>query len=437
MSRSLLPALTACALMSIPAAALHAQQVEQSAPIVSRDVANQVSAFSYEKGPESKLTLRGTPIASVAEGKLTVEYQEGRSEVNASVEKLPTPWSLGPYTTYVLWAVSPDGRANNLGTFETSDGRGKLKTSYSGSQFALIVTAEPHFAVSAPSTAVVLINVAERVKGGETKITSLAERADYSKLESIAIDKKTAPASLVAARYSVAIAAAVGAEKYAGTGFQAAKDKLQAAETAQASKKSSERRHAPMLSREAVQAGEDARRAGMTATAAAEAEQRQIAAADVAAAGAAAEASATTAAMSAEAAKVELRNRLASVLPTRETERGLVSEIGGVQFGTGTAHLTTSARESLAKFAGVVASYPSLRYLVEGHTDSTGGEETNRNLSLKRAISVRDYLIGQGIAASSTDVAGLGSSAPMAPNDTADGRARNRRVEIVVSGPPL
>jgi outer membrane protein OmpA-like peptidoglycan-associated protein len=108
-----------------------------------------------------------------------------------------------------------------------------------------------------------------------------------------------------------------------------------------------------------------------------------------------------------------------------------------VQFATGTAKLTTSARESLAKFAGIVASYPSLRYVIEGHTDNTGSEATNRELSLKRAISVRDYLIGQGIAASAIDVAGLGSSTPISDNITADGRARNRRVEIVVSGPPL
>jgi len=182
-----------------------------------------------------------------------------------------------------------------------------------------------------------------------------------------------------------------------------------------------------------VQAGEDARRAGMAGTAAAAAEERRTAAADVAATAAAADERARSEAMAAES----LQNRLALVLPTRKTERGLVSELGGVQFATGTATLTGSARESLARFAGVVASYPSLRYVVEGHTDNTGSEAKNRELSLRRAISVRDYLIGQGIAASTTDVAGLGSSAPVSDNLSADGRARNRRVEIVVSGPPL
>ena len=141
--------------------------------------------------------------------------------------------------------------------------------------------------------------------------------------------------------------------------------------------------------------------------------------------------------MAAEAARNDLRNRLNAVLPTRETERGLVSEIGGVQFATGTANLNSAARESLANFAGVVVSYPQLRYNVEGHTDSTGSAAKNEELSLRRAIAVRDYLIAKGVAASATDVAGLGASTPIADNATADGRARNRRVEIVVSGGPL
>ena len=337
----------------------------------------------------------------------------------------------------MLWAITPDGRATNLGVIETSNGRGKLKTSFSGPQFALIVNAEPHYAVTSPSTAVVLINVAERVKGTETKITSLAERADYAGLAPIGIDKKTAPVDLVAARYAVAIAAAAGAEQYADAAFKQAQDKLQAAETAQASKKSSVRRTAPKLSREAVQAGEDARRAGMTGKAAAEAEARRVASAEGAATGAAAEERVRSQAMAAEAAREELRSRLAAVLPTRATERGLVSEIGGVQFATGTANLSASARESLANFAGVVASYPNLKYNVEGHTDNTGSDAVNRELSLKRAIAVRDYLIRSGVRASAIDVAGLSWSSPIADNSTADGRARNRRVEIVVSGPPL
>ena len=112
----------------------------------------------------------------------------------------------------------------------------------------------------------------------------------------------------------------------------------------------------------------------------------------------------------------------------------LVSEIGGVQFATGTADLSAPARESLARFSGIVASYPNLKFTVEGHTDSTGSAATNQELSLRRSITVRDYLIGQKIPASSIDAEGLGSERPVADNETADGRAKNRRVEIVISG---
>src|SRR5262245_35560566 len=120
---------TAIALGMLLPAALPAQQVEQSKPIVAGDVASQVSAFSYREGPESDLLLRGLPLTAGAEGKATVEFQKGRSEVESKVKKLPEPATLGPYTIYVLWAVTPDGRATNLGVIETDRGSGKLKTS--------------------------------------------------------------------------------------------------------------------------------------------------------------------------------------------------------------------------------------------------------------------------------------------------------------------
>ena len=137
------------------------------------------------------------------------------------------------------------------------------------------------------------------------------------------------------------------------------------------------------------------------------------------------------------AARDELRGRLNEALPTRDSSRGLIAEIGGVQFATGTADANAAAREGLSKFSGIVASYPELRFNVEGHTDSTGSATMNQELSLKRATTVRDYLIAQGVPASRIDVAGLGLSAPIGDNTTTDGRAPIRRVEIVVSGAPL
>jgi outer membrane protein OmpA-like peptidoglycan-associated protein len=140
------------------------------------------------------------------------------------------------------------------------------------------------------------------------------------------------------------------------------------------------------------------------------------------------------AAAAAVAARADLLTRLNAALPTRESPRGLISEIGGVQFATGTADVNATGRESLARFSGIVASYPTLRFNIEGHTDSVGSIAANNELSIRRAITVRDYLIGQGVPASRIDIAGFGSAMPVADNTTADGRARNRRVEIVLSG---
>ncbi|HEY1867623.1 MAG TPA: OmpA family protein, partial [Candidatus Cybelea sp.] len=387
-------------------------------------------------------------------------------------------------TTYVLWALTPDGRAANKGVLGGANGgKGEMDTQHGASQFALIVTAEPHFAVTVPSTMIVLYNVADNVKGGESKVTTLTERADYSHLSAIAIDDKKNPVEIVQARYSLAIARAAGADRFATAAFATATEKLGAAERALTGK-SAERKTAPGLAREAVSAGEDARRAAMIASAAAAVEgqrvaaaaasdeaakqaaavstetarqvaavsteaARQVAVASADAANTAAQVAAATTVAATEAergrneasaamtARNDLRNRLNAALPTRESSRGLISEIGGVQFETGAAVLNESARENLAKFSGVVASYPTMRFNIEGHTDNTGSVATNNALSLQRAMSVRDYLIGRGVSAASINVAGLGSSMPIGDNATVESRARNRRVEIVLSGGPL
>ncbi len=119
-------------------------------------------------------------------------------------------------------------------------------------------------------------------------------------------------------------------------------------------------------------------------------------------------AAAKAAAEEAAKARADFTARLNRALPTRETDRGIVAEIAGVLFATGAATLKAEAREALARFSGIVVTYPELRFKIEGHTDSTGSIETNRVLSLSARDRVRDYLIAQGVAASSIDVAGLG-----------------------------
>ena len=140
----------------------------------------------------------------------------------------------------------------------------------------------------------------------------------------------------------------------------------------------------------------------------------------------------------AEAEKTELRAQLLSqfnaVLKTRDTARGLIVNMSDVLFDTGKHSLRPLAREKLAKVAGIVSGHPGLRLAVEGHTDSVGGDEYNQRLSEQRGGSVRDYLMQEGMPASSVTAKGFGKTQPVASNDTASGRQQNRRVEIVISG---
>jgi len=105
-----------------------------------------------------------------------------------------------------------------------------------------------------------------------------------------------------------------------------------------------------------------------------------------------------------------------------------------VLFDTGKYTLRQEAREKLARIAGIVLNYPGLKLESEGHTDNTGSAEFNQKLAEQRADSVRVYLITQGIPDSSIRSSGKGFSIPIAPNDTAAGRQKNRRVELIVSG---
>jgi outer membrane protein OmpA-like peptidoglycan-associated protein len=139
-----------------------------------------------------------------------------------------------------------------------------------------------------------------------------------------------------------------------------------------------------------------------------------------------------------EAEKAELRTQLLKqfnlILQTRDTARGLIVNMSDVLFDTGKFSLRPAAREKLAKVAGLVAGHPGLRLDVEGHTDSIGSDDYNQQLSEHRGESVREYLTGQGMAASSVTSKGFGKTQPVASNDTASGRQQNRRVELVISG---
>ena len=122
------------------------------------------------------------------------------------------------------------------------------------------------------------------------------------------------------------------------------------------------------------------------------------------------------------------------ILETRETARGLIVNLSDVLFDTA---LKPGAKEKMAKLSGVLLAYPGLRIEAEGQTDNVGSDEYNQRLSQKRAETVREYLVAQGVPGGSVTATGFGKADPVASDDTPAGRQQNRRMEIVVSGEPI
>jgi outer membrane protein OmpA-like peptidoglycan-associated protein len=144
------------------------------------------------------------------------------------------------------------------------------------------------------------------------------------------------------------------------------------------------------------------------------------------------------AAEQAEAEKADLRarllNQLNTILQTRDSARGLIVNMSDVLFDTGSYTLKPGAREKLAKISGILLAHPGLTLQIEGHTDSVGSDEYNQQLSERRAGSVQDFLVQQGVPAAGITAIGFGKTEAVASNDTSEGRQLNRRVELVVNG---
>ena len=120
-------------------------------------------------------------------------------------------------------------------------------------------------------------------------------------------------------------------------------------------------------------------------------------------------------------------------LEAQQTERGLLVTLGDVLFAFDKAELSAQAAPRLDKLAGFLAQFPERQMLIEGYTDSVGNEAYNLSLSERRAQAVRDALVERGVGSARITARGYGKAHPIADNSTPDGRAMNRRVEIVIA----
>jgi len=136
----------------------------------------------------------------------------------------------------------------------------------------------------------------------------------------------------------------------------------------------------------------------------------------------------------ANAREAKLRTEL-SDLQARETARGLELTLGDILFGVDQADLKPGAMKSLYRLVTFLKQYPDRGVLVEGYTDSTGSDSYNLSLSERRADSVESFLVQNGVDAKRILARGYGKAYPVAPNETAEGRQRNRRVDVVILHP--
>jgi outer membrane protein OmpA-like peptidoglycan-associated protein len=401
--------------------AVHAQQIEQGVAIVSEAIASRVDGFSYNPGSSSDLKFRGSALSQLAEGTAKVHIGDEVTEISARFEHLPQASSFGPFTVYVLWVVTPEGRAYNIGAINVDGDKGKVAATTPFSSFALIVTAEPHFAVSVPSKYIVLQNVGGKVQGTQLVVTSLAARSDYKGLKPLVVDpKKKEPLELTMARYAITIAEAAGAAELAPKALEVARSALRDAETAQSAKSSGGRAQVPAIAREAVQAAEDARAVAETRRAGADVERmkREISERDAKVAEllgqldkakqAAAAQSAEISAMNAQVRSAQQRmpsasNRLqlANELLGRwlvmdSGDSSLTAHVQNDAFVKGKTELLPTTRDRLSTAAGILVGIGSVTVTV---TPALQLSEDVRQLGLsqQRARSLMEWLASLGL----------------------------------------
>ena len=231
-------------------------------------VSRTTRAVSYRhRSGATKINFRGTDLMPAAAGEAKVESKRGALEVEVEFSGLDRPTSFGnEYLTYVLWAISPEGRPVNIGEVLVGDNhRSKLDVTTDLQAFALIVTAEPYYAVRRPSNLVVLENEIRSDTVGATEVVDakfeLIDRGGYIptgyKFDPVILNAKL-PLEFFEARNALRIAQSAGAERYASSSYEKAVKQMNEAD-ALATAKHENKKTLVALSRETVQTAEDAR----------------------------------------------------------------------------------------------------------------------------------------------------------------------------------
>jgi len=231
-------------------------------------ISRSVQAVNYKhRGGATRLDFAGTDLMPMANGEAKVESERGTIKIKAEFGNLDNPTLFGTeYLTYVLWAISPEGRAENLGEILVGDNsRSKLDVTTDLQAFALIVTAEPYYAVQQPSNVVILENVVRPDTKGTTEAVNveyqLMQRGGYIptgyKFDPVILNTRL-PLEFFEARNALRIAQSEGADTYASDSYQHAVQLMNTVDL-YATHEHLDRKQLISVAREAVQTAEDAR----------------------------------------------------------------------------------------------------------------------------------------------------------------------------------
>ena len=431
----------------------------------------ELQAVLYPEGEKLKVAFETTDRAPKARLEADVSVESGQASIEVDWSKLePALLFGGDINCWVVWVVTPDGLAVSLGELPVrTDRGGKGHFSTPHKNFAMMVTAEPAPIVRKPSDLVTFVSqptTDKLAKNSSFTFTDFRTKVIARDTESIAqakYDDKT-PIELHQARRAIELMDRFEAEKYAAQPARDARVALGQAEDAYAGRVG-KKENVPELAQrtnalasEAVRAAlkeieakqaTDAEAKRLAEMAALEAKGAQEREARLEVEASLSEVQKQRKALEVDMARLQtdraqlqrerdalaqrLSGALGAVASTARTGRGLVVSLsGGILFDTGKSALKQDAKIVLAKLAGILLMIPDTKVTIEGHTDATGTVEGNQKLSLERATSVMAFLASQGVAGARMAPSGLGSAQPVASNDNAEGRAQNRRVEIVV-----
>ena len=514
------------------------------APVHAAEVKLHGVQFPEKRSVE--LTLAATPIAPTARISADVDYRRGQARIDMTYYSIkPAILFGGDVTCFVVWAVTRDGQAENLGELLTRRLSGSLKFSTGKKNFALMVTAESFYLVGQPSELVVFTNTPTTVDGMKSTpfvFDNLvpAPRHSMDAIAHIRWDSKV-PLELLQARKAFELATRHEAQLHASAIYTEAGAALKRANAFAASAPKSRdlldtARRAVALSNEALNISmhriealelerqiaarraetEDLERRAREAEAAAagarrlaeeirterqrmltettalrnektslestmvtlrqektllqgeaqrlvrekaemeresaglshektvlEDEARRLQTEKIALEDESRRLRAEKSALESESLRLQrdkdqlsgrLQAALSSVADTQETVRGFVINLPDILFDLNEATLKHQAQLALAKLAGILLIMPEQGATIEGHTDSTGSATHNLDLSQRRANAVLYFLQVQGLDSGRLRAVGYGMQRPVADNSAAEGRRRNRRVEIIISG---